>query len=76
MSNEIRFVRVGDRVINLLLMNKAEFCPATDASPATLIAHFSGEGVIALGGDEAEALWRLLKDGALRVPLEKVNAEG
>lgn len=73
MSNEIRFVRVGDRVVNLLLITNAVFYPSTDATSASLVIHFSGESAMALGGDEAEALWRLLKAGALRIALEKVE---
>lgn len=60
MSNEIRFVRVGDRIINPNLITNAVFCPASDATAATLAVHFSGESVMVLAGDEAEGLWQIL----------------
>lgn len=76
MSNEIRFVRVGDRIINVSLVTNVVFYSTTDGTETTLVIHFSGENAMALSGAEAEAFWRLLSASALKVALEKANAEG
>lgn len=60
MSNEIRFVRIGDRIINLALVTNATFYCATDGTQTSLVIHFSGGSAIGLDGDDAERFWHVL----------------
>ena len=73
-----KYIRVGNRVINLELLVNAEFVPKGSINnQPILILYFSNpEAGIQLFGDVAEQTWHLVSHAALNItPVENMKSE-
>lgn len=73
-----KYVRVGNRILNLELVVSAQFVPPnSDINKGVLTLHFlNPDAMLVLFSDEADRVWHLLNSGALNItPRQTSNSE-